>query len=224
MPVTVVNPHHWLNEDGTFPDDTRVRSRILRVAQCIESGGPLEIGEFRETLIACRRRPGNVACKGLLWVAKQPDRTILAYCGDCRQDEYIIHSWEETLWAQGPMEPLQLGEPTPSSELGRALFALESVLTEHDVQTMIATAPNPSSAIQRVVASLARTPTEPELQNLVAELIKTWNQTPRPELGGRAPEQLATTRSSQKVGRNARSPCGSGKKYKRCCLPTQPVH
>lgn len=36
---TVVNPWHWLNEDGSSVDDPKLRSRSLRVAQCIEYGG-----------------------------------------------------------------------------------------------------------------------------------------------------------------------------------------
>lgn len=224
MPVTVVNPHHWLNPDGTLPDDTRLRNRILRVARCIEYAAELEFGEGLETLIPCRRRPGNKACRGLLWVVKQPDEAIFAYCGECREDEYLIHSWHDTLWGDGPMVPVQLIDPTPDSGLGRALYKLQSVLTERNVRDMIPTAPSPTVVIQRVLASIPRPPTEPELQHLVAELMTVWNQTPRPELGDRAPDQISATRTSQKIGRNAKCPCGSGKKYKRCCLQTQPVH
>jgi hypothetical protein len=49
--ITVVNPHHWLNEDGSFPEESRVRSRMIRVAQCIEYGGTLCIGVLSLTLI-----------------------------------------------------------------------------------------------------------------------------------------------------------------------------
>jgi len=35
--------------------------------------------------------------------------------------------------------------------------------------------------------------------------------------GGEAPAQKPVQRSNQKIGRNAPCPCGSGKKYKKCC-------
>ena len=35
--------------------------------------------------------------------------------------------------------------------------------------------------------------------------------------GGDAPEVATVKRKGQKVGRNAPCPCGSGRKYKKCC-------
>jgi preprotein translocase subunit SecA len=35
--------------------------------------------------------------------------------------------------------------------------------------------------------------------------------------GGEAPAQKPAQRSTKKIGRNAPCPCGSGKKYKKCC-------
>lgn len=104
--ITVVDPWHWLTETGGFLPDPRLRSRMLRVAQCIEAGGPLPAGHTRETLIPCRRRPGGTRCLGLLWVVKENEATgpILAFCPACRTDEFLIHNWDETDWAEGPME------------------------------------------------------------------------------------------------------------------------
>ncbi|WP_246050174.1 SEC-C metal-binding domain-containing protein [Aquibacillus sediminis] len=39
---------------------------------------------------------------------------------------------------------------------------------------------------------------------------------PYQELGGEFP-QYNQTRRSKKIGRNEKCPCGSGKKYKKCC-------
>ena len=61
------------------------------------------------------------------------------------------------------------------------------------------------------------------------ELHEEWLQTPRPALedkkpadvleGGRLfPGKVETfRRETPKIGRNAPCPCGSGKKFKRCC-------
>lgn len=36
--LTIVNPWHWLDEDGEFLLNPRMRRIALRVAQCIEYG------------------------------------------------------------------------------------------------------------------------------------------------------------------------------------------
>lgn len=107
----VVNPWHWLDADGSLPvEPPRLRALALRVAQCIEAGGPIARRHGRETLIPCRRRPGGKTCPGLLHVRKQDDDAILAFCVICRSDELYIHSWGDTLWAEGAMEPLLYDE------------------------------------------------------------------------------------------------------------------
>ena len=35
--------------------------------------------------------------------------------------------------------------------------------------------------------------------------------------GGKAPAKKASVKKAEKVGRNDPCPCGSGKKYKKCC-------
>ena len=78
--VTVVNPAHWLDEHGGIPlEPVDLRNRALRVAQCIEYGGPLPRGYWRETLIPCKRRPNGASCPGLMCVLKQSDDAILAF-------------------------------------------------------------------------------------------------------------------------------------------------
>jgi hypothetical protein len=46
-----------------------------------------------------------------MWVVKTEEHAIYAYCPVCKQDEVMIHGWEDTLWAEGMMEPL----PPPDS-------------------------------------------------------------------------------------------------------------
>ena len=70
---------------------------------------------------------------------------------------------------------------------------------------------------------------EAEMSEAMKELHEEWLQTPRPALegeepatvldGGRLfPSKVETfRREAPKVGRNAPCPCGSGKKFKRCC-------
>lgn len=94
---------HLLDGDSPHP---AVRRRALRFARLIEYGGPLAPGQRRETLVECSRRPGGKACEGLLWVFKRDDGYIEALCGICRDLHACIHGWEETVWADGPMEPI----------------------------------------------------------------------------------------------------------------------
>lgn len=106
--MRIIDVTHRLDEHGQIPmDNLRFRRQVLRVAQFIEYGGPLQRAEVRETLIACRRRPGRRSCLGLMWVIKEQDDSILAYCLVCKTDEALLRGWQETDWADGPMEPVE---------------------------------------------------------------------------------------------------------------------
>ncbi|HEY3451071.1 MAG TPA: hypothetical protein VGK67_32235 [Myxococcales bacterium] len=110
--MLVVDPWHWLKEAGSLPDEpARLRSNALKVARLLEYGGPLEPGHCRETLVECSKRPKGRRCPGLLWVTRLHDKTIHAGCMMCRQDEIHISNWQETEWADGPMEPVSVAGP-----------------------------------------------------------------------------------------------------------------
>jgi hypothetical protein len=106
LAVTVVNPWHWLEEDGSFPLTPAVRRNALRVARVIEYGGPLKSGECRQTLLECTRHPEGQNCDGFLWVVKRSDGRLLAFCELCGSAEFLIAEWQDTPWAGGPAEPL----------------------------------------------------------------------------------------------------------------------
>lgn len=91
--------------EGDHPH-AAVRHRALRIARLVEYGGPLEPGQQRETLVECSRRPNRKPCLGLLWVFKREDGLIEAHCGSCNDENIYISGWQETLWADGPMEPI----------------------------------------------------------------------------------------------------------------------
>jgi len=109
-PMTlIVNPWHWLTPDGELPTDAPIiRRNVLRVARVIEYGATLPPNGMRETLIECTKRPAGKACRGLLWVEKLPDDSLLAYCPGCETDQMLVHTWQETQWAEGQAEPLVL--------------------------------------------------------------------------------------------------------------------
>jgi hypothetical protein len=112
--MLIVNPWHWLTEHGNLPDaPPRLRANALKVARLIEYGGPLAVGESRETLIECSKRPNQKHCPGLLWVTKTSDNAIHAGCIVCKQDEMLIHNWEETEWANGPMDSVRIDAEPP---------------------------------------------------------------------------------------------------------------
>ena len=70
---------------------------------------------------------------------------------------------------------------------------------------------------------------ESKMSQAMQELHDEWLQTPRESLEGKKPAELLEggrlfpskietfRRDQPKVGRNDLCPCGSGKKYKRCC-------
>lgn len=100
---------HWLDERGDIPTKfgPRFRRQVLRIARLIEYGGPLRVGEARETLIECGKRPRGKECVGLMWVAKSDEKTIHAFCANpIEHNEVFITGWEDTIWADGMMEPV----------------------------------------------------------------------------------------------------------------------
>ena len=48
--------------------------------------------------------------------------------------------------------------------------------------------------------------------------MSPWYDGGRARLAGDGPRQPRRVKPSQKVGRNDPCPCGSGKKYKNCCM------
>jgi hypothetical protein len=233
-PITV-NPAHWL-DDGLIPaEPPRLRAMALRVAQAIEAGGPLARGLSRETLIPCTEHPDGIACPGLMVALKQRDDAILLFCPVCTNDEYLIYEWEHTLWANGPMEPIDVGvvaaehglgplgpERIPTADdrevlLQRALTLVGSRWTPEEVRRAMATAAVPSQVVQAIVGSLRTAPPRAAFERLLPLLMDLWNDT-------RATPPNETTRRRTKVGANQTCPCGSGKKYKRCCMLREQTH
>ena len=100
-----VDIRHWLN-DHDEPATPQLRPRVLRIARLIEYGGPLRPGETRLTLVECSRRPSRKACEGLLWVTKTEDDYLVAICPTCENESITISGWQDTLYAEGPPEPM----------------------------------------------------------------------------------------------------------------------
>lgn len=111
-----VDIRDWLN-DNDEPATPELRSRVLRLARLIEYGGTLKAGETRLTLVECSRRPGRKACEGLLWVMKTEDDYLVASCPVCEDETITISGWQDTLYAEGPPEPLPPFTPKASTLL-----------------------------------------------------------------------------------------------------------
>lgn len=111
-----VDIRHWLNEHDE-PATPELRSRVLRLARLIEYGGTLKAGETRLTLVECSRRPGRRACEGLLWVTKTEDDCLVAACPACEDESISISGWQDTLYAEGPPEPLPPPRPKDATLL-----------------------------------------------------------------------------------------------------------
>jgi hypothetical protein len=107
----VVDINDWLDARGDLPTtNLRLRRTALRIATLIEYGGPLKQLEGRETMVPCKRRPRRKECLGMMWVVKQADDRIQAYCSACRDVEAIISGWQDTLWADGPVDPIPMSD------------------------------------------------------------------------------------------------------------------
>jgi hypothetical protein len=105
----VIDINHWLDERGELPThNLRLRRNALRIVTFIEYGGPLDVLEGRETLVACKRKPRRKQCLGLMWVMKRSDDRLEAYCPACRETEAVISGWQDTVWADGVMPPMPM--------------------------------------------------------------------------------------------------------------------
>ncbi len=102
----IVDIRDWLDENGELPLALPVRRRALRLAQLIEAGGPLEVSQIRETLVACSSRLQRKSCAGLLWVEKARDERIYVVLHAVSAREIFISGWQDTIWANGPMDPV----------------------------------------------------------------------------------------------------------------------
>jgi hypothetical protein len=175
-------------------------------------------------------------------VIKQPDDTILAFCDTCREEEFLIHDWQDTPWADGVMPPLDLQAAAEDSSAGRvegrpeqpdnhdlrlerALTCLGSKMRPDAVVKLIRESQTPSDVLQAVLASAPPPSTIDVVEQFLPDLMDAWNATPRPDLGERAPDDIRANAGAgrHQPGRNDPCPCGSGAKYKKCCLQ-RPLH
>jgi hypothetical protein len=166
---------------------------------------------------------------------KQRDDAILLFCPICTNDEFLIYEWEDTLWANGPMEPIDVAAVAAEHGLGplgpervpgpddrddllqRALTLVGSRWTPAEVRRAMSTATMPTHVVQAIVGSLPAAPPIASVERLVGVLMDLWNNT-------RAMPPAAAPRRRTKVGANQPCPCGSGKKYKRCCMHSETTH
>jgi hypothetical protein len=44
----------------------------------------------------------------MLWVTKDEDDALWAVCDECGNDVVVIHNWQNTKWAKGPVPPTEV--------------------------------------------------------------------------------------------------------------------
>lgn len=232
----IVNPHHWLKDDGSLPDDSRVRARAIRIAQCIEYGASLAPGEYRSTLVACRRRPNGRPCDGLLQVDKGGDTTLLAHCPKCGHQEYSIHDWQSTPWAFGPALPERFEPPAPHEHsLESWALRMRCPIDANDMRALLQDGDEPAEVLSQVLDALPHRPSAEDLDGLLSALHASSAdmQYPRPNaqpisaLASRlaapsAPSPssglASDTWSAARLSEACPCPCGSPASYADCCL------
>jgi preprotein translocase subunit SecA len=138
--------------------------------------------------------------------------------------QIIDSKWKDHLYAMDTLrEGIGLrayGQRDPLVEYKREAFemfnSMSSTIAEEAVETILRLAPARPERIQGVFSSLPQTFMHPEAApvqapqgDMPSPSFPTPSKTPPPA----APQQSA----HEKVGRNDPCPCGSGKKYKKCC-------
>jgi uncharacterized protein len=129
-------------------------------------------------------------------------------------DEGIAHGND---WAQGFMRgvqarPASWRELIVSNDHGGPLLPIMLLAHEHDPDP--AMRPKPVAPDKR----------EEILQMMTAGLTKIYRyfEPHRRSFAG-ASRPVPLRREGRKIGRNDPCPCGSGRKYKRCCAPSAPT-
>jgi uncharacterized protein len=120
-------------------------------------------------------------------------------------------------WARGFMRgvqarPASWRELIVSDEHGGPLLPIMVLAHEHDPDP--AKRPKPLSPDKR----------EEVLQMMIAGLTKIYRYfEPHRRSRASASRPAPLRREGRKIGRNEPCPCGSGRKYKRCCAPSEPT-
>ncbi|MFZ1888486.1 MAG: UPF0149 family protein [Candidatus Binataceae bacterium] len=119
--------------------------------------------------------------------------------------------WSAEDWCWGFMAGVRLAlkhwQPLLDDPDGRALLLPIVTLGSEEGWKLLEADADPDAAEQAALDELALS---------VVPISRYWRRH-RQELGG-VLRQASIRPKSQRVGRNDPSPCGSGRKYKRCCL------
>ena len=98
--------------------------------------------------------------------------------------------------------------------IGLNAYAQRNPITEYRIQGAdmfdAMSADIQSTALRRILGAVPRTEVKIERKQVAKPLIEGF-------AGGKMPQRKEPARSGEKVGRNDPCPCGSGKKYKKCC-------
>jgi uncharacterized protein len=156
-------------------------------------------------------RHWNAISSELFRTLKEPDVYMPVMLED---DECIAHGND---WARGFMRgvqahPASWRELAVSDEHGGPLIPIMLLAHEHDPDP--AMGPKPVAPDKR----------EEILSMMIAGLTKIYRYfEPHRRSRASASRPAPLRREACKIGRNEPCPCGSGRKYKRCCAPGAPT-
>jgi hypothetical protein len=113
-----------------------------------------------------------------------------------------------------------VSEPAATSRdpLDAVLSELGSRLSPAEVRAVIARAGSPTEVLSAILHGASKVPTQATLERFVPVLIELWNteRAITPAANNAPPH--GPRRPPEKTSRNDPCPCGSGRKFKRCCL------
>ena len=109
-----------------------------------------------------------------------------------------------SLWLEDSWEPYMIDEM--SEEMGACLMTLSFFATRSLAESIVSESENPDATLEGSAAMF---------RDVFPDALASYTQM------GMAVRQVVQEAEAPAtaVGRNAPCPCGSGKKYKRCCLP-----
>lgn len=199
MSAVAAEPHdlaEFFDANLAFPSEDKRRRQAILAARVVEMAGPLEVGQARQTLIACAGDPGKRRCDSFYLVMKLPRDLIRPVCPVCRSCPFILRNWQDSRWAAGiaePFSPVGLAQANGLESaqerarkareeeawraLARELSACRSRLKLEEVKHLMTTSAEPSEMLATFVQSLPTDLQDVQAERVIGCALDVWQAT-----------------------------------------------
>ena len=111
----ITDMQHFVGVDDPELDvPARARKMGQYLGRIVSAATSCNLEQPLESVISCRRRPGNRSCPGHIRLVRNLDDTIEWQCSDCGENG-MIHGWQGTPWdLSGPKQVFEIIAVVPA--------------------------------------------------------------------------------------------------------------